>query len=343
MPEEKRVEWSVVWATCPICGDEVGFPPTFAAQVACCPRCAGLVQLKLENRVFWRPASDLATSTALSQHDVERRGLATSATALIVAASMLLTGVGAGFGLALALNSRHGTPAAATAPPPAVTASRAAPPSDEQAPPLERQASDARPAAPLDGAGDSFAPVADVTSMDDERGKLVFVVDASAEMRREAAGRSPWSRAQADLKLAFALLDQGHVFEAEFYRGGPSAGKSAKPAFCNGGRLTPFDGDSARRVARWGAEFGPKAPIVDDLTAIVAGLELRPHSLLLLTCSRRRGFTAREFAKVRAANPARTAIYVVEIRVPKGPYIADESLAVVARQSGGRHVYVDRP
>jgi hypothetical protein len=49
---------SVDWVTCPICGDEVGFPPTFAAKVACCPKCAGLVQLVPENRVLWRPAAD---------------------------------------------------------------------------------------------------------------------------------------------------------------------------------------------------------------------------------------------------------------------------------------------
>ncbi|HEV3025720.1 MAG TPA: hypothetical protein VGX76_24775 [Pirellulales bacterium] len=55
---------AVVWVKCPICADEVGFPPTFAGQVACCPRCAGLVQFAEENRVLWRPALDAANTSS---------------------------------------------------------------------------------------------------------------------------------------------------------------------------------------------------------------------------------------------------------------------------------------
>ncbi|MBP87234.1 MAG: hypothetical protein CMJ64_11020 [Planctomycetaceae bacterium] len=164
--------------------------------------------------------------------------------------------------------------------------------------------------------------------------KFVYVFDRSASMQG-FQGR-PMVAATSQLSSSLKDLDSVHQFQIVFY--------NDAPAVFNPDRPQPpsmlFASDENKRLAREFIERVSPVGGTRHLEAINLALGMRPDVVFFLTDAAEPQLTPRELAGIKRRNRSEATIHSIEFG--SGPFRGGDNFLVrLARQNGGKHVYVD--
>ena len=164
--------------------------------------------------------------------------------------------------------------------------------------------------------------------------KFVYVFDRSASMQG-FQGR-PMVAATSQLAASLNDLDSVHQFQIVFY--------NDEPAVFNPDRPRPpsmlFASDENKRLARQFIERISPAGGTRHMQAIELALGMRPDVVFFLTDAAEPQLTPRQLADIRRRNRSEATIHSIEFG--SGPFRGGDNFLVrLARQNGGKHVYVD--
>lgn len=165
--------------------------------------------------------------------------------------------------------------------------------------------------------------------------KFVYVFDRSASMGGYE-GR-PLAAAKRELVASLGDLDQVHQFQIIFYNEEPTV---FNPAYPQPPRM--LFGDSAtKRLAQRFVRGVVAAGGTGHLAALKLALGMRPDVIFFLTDAGDPQMSTSEMEEIRRRN-ARTGASLHVIEFGAGPQSGGENFLVrLARQNGGRYVYVD--
>jgi len=162
--------------------------------------------------------------------------------------------------------------------------------------------------------------------------KFVFVIDRSGSMGGD--GRQALAAVKAELIRAIEVLDSVHQFQIIFYNHRPSIFNPSGAA----GRLAFATEENKRRAARFLESITAEGGTAHD-EALRLAARMRPDVIFLLTDADDPKLSPEQLAKVRRQA---AGIIIHAIEFGQGEQPAETSfLAELARQNGGRHVYVD--
>jgi hypothetical protein len=162
--------------------------------------------------------------------------------------------------------------------------------------------------------------------------KFVYVIDRSASMG--GSGQAALSAAKAALLASLRNLEQVHQFQIIFYHEKPTifnpTGEKHRSLFATErnkeaaaqfiASITPFDG-------------------TEHYDAILLAIRLRPDVVFLLTDADDPKLTAAQLERINRLSGGIT-IHAIEFGSGPQPE-ADNFLVKLARENGGKHVYVD--
>jgi hypothetical protein len=162
--------------------------------------------------------------------------------------------------------------------------------------------------------------------------RFVYVFDRSGSM--DGHNGAPLNAAKAELLNSLKSLDQVHQFQIIFYNEEPRVFNPSGVA----GRLV-FGNDQNKYLAQKFVGSITADGATRHEEALVMALRLAPDVIFFLTDADEPRMTARQLAHVVRTNQG-TSINAIEFGY--GPQTdADNFLVKLARQNGGRHVYVD--
>lgn len=164
--------------------------------------------------------------------------------------------------------------------------------------------------------------------------KFIYVFDRSASMQG-FQGR-PMVAAKAQLAASLNDLDSVHQFQIVFY--------NDEPAVFNPNRPRPpsvlFASEENKRLAADFIERISPAGGTRHLEAIKLALGMKPDVIFFLTDAAEPQLTPRELVEIKRRNRAEATIHSIEFG--SGPFQGGDNFLVrLARQNGGKHVYVD--
>jgi hypothetical protein len=195
-----------------------------------------------------------------------------------------------------------------------------------------------KPADGLDGLGFSVAPREggkarlQLFGAVGEGYKFVFVIDRSGSMGGD--GRKALAAVKAELTHAIETLDSVHQFQIIFYNQRPAIfNPSGKP-----GRLAFATEENKRRAARFLETITAEGGTAHD-EALRLAAQMQPDVIFLLTDADEPQLKPEQLARIRR-QAAGIIIHAIEFG-PGAQPAEGGFLAELARQNGGRHVYVD--
>jgi hypothetical protein len=164
--------------------------------------------------------------------------------------------------------------------------------------------------------------------------KFVYVFDRSASMQG-FQGR-PMVAATSQLSASLNDLDSVHQFQIVFY--------NEAPAVFNPDRPRPpsmlFASDENKRLAQEFIERISPAGGTRHREAINLALGMRPDVVFFLTDAAEPQLTPGQLAEIKRRNRGEATIHSIEFG--SGPFQGGDNFLVrLARQNGGKHVYVD--
>jgi hypothetical protein len=171
-----------------------------------------------------------------------------------------------------------------------------------------------------------------VFGVEGEGNKFVYVFDRSGSM--DGHGGAPLVAAKSELVASLGDLGQTHQFQIIFYNEQPRifapAGRS--------GRLV-FGSDQNKNLARRFVGSITASGATRHQEALEMALALGPDVIFFLTDADEPRMTDGELARIAQRNKG-TSINAIEFGY--GPrHESDNFLVALARQNGGKHVYID--
>jgi len=153
--------------------------------------------------------------------------------------------------------------------------------------------------------------------------RFVYIVDRSGSMSGDR-----FTAACDELKKSIRSLKVGMAFHVIFY----DSVFEEMP----GAQLTPVSSDNVRKAIAWIDQQTPRGGTEPD-EAMVRALELKPHTMWLLTDGR---FSDQITARIDAANPTRsTSISTIAFHDPS----AEALLRKIAKENRGDYTFVPPP
>lgn len=164
-----------------------------------------------------------------------------------------------------------------------------------------------------------------------EGAKFVYVIDRSGSMGID--GDRPLAAAKAELLRSIEKLDTVQQFQVIFYNERPRIfNPTGVP-----GRLA-FGNDQNKAEVRRFLETVKAEGGTDHEAALAAAIHLRPDVIFLVTDGDDPKLDARQLARIERMG---AGIIIHAIQFGTGPPQPRNFMAQLARQSAGRHVYVD--
>lgn len=172
-----------------------------------------------------------------------------------------------------------------------------------------------------------------VYGIEGEGNRFVYVFDRSASMGSGTG--SPLASAKRELLASLAELSETNQFQIIFYNERPAAMNLGRQY---GGLLF------ADRQSQELAEKYVRGIMADGGTrhgeAIEAALVLSPDVIFFLTDADQPELSADRLARIKRMNAGRASIHTIEFGLGAQP-ARDNFLAKIARQNGGKYVYID--
>jgi hypothetical protein len=163
---------------------------------------------------------------------------------------------------------------------------------------------------------------------------FVYVFDRSGSM--EGFGGRPLASAKRELIKSLAPLDSIHQFQIIFYNENPQV---FNPDPSRQPRLR-FGTEQEKRLAEGFIRGIVANGGTQHITALRIALRMAPDVIFFLTDADDPQLTSAELAEIRRLNTAGTTINAIEFGSTSSPP-AENFLMRLARESGGKHVYVD--
>jgi hypothetical protein len=167
--------------------------------------------------------------------------------------------------------------------------------------------------------------------IDAEGAKSVYVIDRSGSMGID--GDRPLAAAKAELLRSIEKLDTVQQFQIIFYNERP---RTFNPTGVPGRLAFGSEGNKAevhRFLDTVKAEGG-----TDHEAAVMTAIRMRPDVIFLVTDGDDPQLDARQLARIERMG---AGIIIHAIQFGTGPQQPRNFMAQLARQSAGRHVYVD--
>jgi hypothetical protein len=316
----------VNWVPCPGCAGEIGVPPHWLAHTVACPKCGAIVSISETERVLWRPPRP-HPAPKLDQSPPVLAELAPS------------------------------TIKPALRPPAPQSCPNVAPVGAERHPALRwtscatmlcliaaillclflilvGQELRVSSTADLQSHAAHFRKTrARLFGIEAEGNKFVYVFDRSASMG--SGSGSPLASAKRELLKSLADLKETNQFQIIFYN---EQFTSLTGGQQNGGLLF------ADRKNRELAEKCVRGIMADGGTRhgepLEAALQLAPDVIFFLTDADQPELNEARLAKIRRMNGGGTSIHTIEFGLGAQP-TRDNFLAKIARQNGGKYLYID--
>lgn len=172
-----------------------------------------------------------------------------------------------------------------------------------------------------------------VYGIEGEGHKFVYVFDRSASMGSGSSG--PLASAKRELLASLDNLSDTHQFQIIFYNERPivmSAGRQY------GGMLfadAQGKATAQKYIGSVTADGGTRHG-----EALEEALKLAPDVIFFLTDADEPELSAERLAKIKRRNGGRTSIHTIEFGLG-APSSRDNFLAKIARQNGGKYIYID--
>jgi hypothetical protein len=164
--------------------------------------------------------------------------------------------------------------------------------------------------------------------------KFVYVFDHSGSMG--VPDNKPLDRAKAELLASIGALNEVQQFYIIFYNQDQKLFRIDR----SGGRLI-WANDQNKKLAKQFVDSIQAEGGTKHADALVLALKMHPDVIFLLTDGDPPDdLTKEELARVERLNSGATVIDVIQISPPP-PAGETNHLEVLAKHSGGRHVYVD--
>ena len=172
-----------------------------------------------------------------------------------------------------------------------------------------------------------------VFGVEGEGFKFVYVFDRSGSMG--GSGRSALKAAKAELLASLESLGETHQFQIIFYNEEPTI----FPLAGQRGRLVFGNRANRERARRFVASITADGATRHE-KALIAALRLWPDVIFFLTDADEPALTSAQLKRITRLNGGRASIHSIEFGL--GPRISETNFLVeLARQNGGRYVYVD--
>jgi hypothetical protein len=167
--------------------------------------------------------------------------------------------------------------------------------------------------------------------IDAQGAKFVYVIDRSGSMGID--GDRPLAAAKAELLRSIEKLDTVQQFQIVFYNERP---RTFNPTGVPG-RLT-FGNDQNKAEVRRFLETVKAEGGTDHEAAVMTAIRMRPDVIFLVTDGDDPKLDARQLARIERMG---AGIIIHAIQFGTGPQQSRNFMVQLARQSAGRHVYVD--
>lgn len=172
-----------------------------------------------------------------------------------------------------------------------------------------------------------------VYGLEGEGHRFVYVFDRSASMG--SGSNSPFASAKRELLKSLDNLGDTHQFQIIFYNERPTAMNIGRQY---GGMLFA-DAQGKQRAQKYIASIMSEGGTQHG-EALEEALKLSPDVIFFLTDADQPELSAERLARIKRRNSGRTSIHTIEFGL--GARLSrDNFLAKIARQNGGKYVYID--